>query len=44
LIFWALIIDVALLYRLIFALARNGDPQAQVAVGEPALFFGEGWP
>jgi hypothetical protein len=27
LIFWALIIDVALLQRLISALARNGDPQ-----------------
>jgi hypothetical protein len=43
LIFWALIIEVALLYRLIFALAQNGDPQEQVAVAEPDLFFGEAW-
>jgi hypothetical protein len=35
---------VALLYRLIFALARNGDPDEQMAVGEPDLFFGEDWP
>jgi hypothetical protein len=44
LIFYALIIEVALLYRLIFALARNGDPQEQVAIAEHDLFFGEAWP
>jgi hypothetical protein len=43
LIFWALIIDVALLQRLIFALARNGDPQEQVAVAKHDLFSSEDW-
>jgi hypothetical protein len=40
---YALIIEVALLQRLISALARNGDRQEQVAVAEPDLFFGEDW-
>jgi hypothetical protein len=43
LIFWALIFDVALLQRLISALARSGDPQEYVAVAEPDLSFGEAW-